>query len=135
MDTGTRVEEGGDVGSTHREECSCIDMAWEGVQFPLVRAVVAVDGEKRGTISDGMAGASAEDDMGRAEWGAVLLICRDARRISRYAEELIEERGASWFGLGRMTADFWFSSSESSRSHLFELEAGLAEGTSRLSDH
>jgi hypothetical protein len=43
MDTGTRVEEGGDVGSTHQEECSCIDMAWEGVEFPLVPAVVAVE--------------------------------------------------------------------------------------------
>jgi hypothetical protein len=111
-------------------------MAWEGVEFPLVRTAVAVDGEERGTIPDGMAGASAEDDMGRAEGDAVSLICRDARRISRYAEELIgEECGASWFGLGRMTADFWLSSSEPSRSHLFELEAGLAEGTSRLSDH
>jgi hypothetical protein len=80
-----------------------------------------------------MAGASAEDDMGRAGGGAVLLICRDARRISGYAEELNgEERGASWFGLGGTTADFWLSLSESSRSRLFELEAGLAAGTSKL---
>jgi hypothetical protein len=43
MDTGTRVEEGGDVGLTHREEFSCIDMAWEGVELPLVPAVVAVE--------------------------------------------------------------------------------------------
>jgi hypothetical protein len=35
-----------------------------------------------------------------------------------------------WFGLGGTTAKFWLSSSESSR--LFELEAGLVAGTSRL---
>jgi hypothetical protein len=40
--------------------------------------------------------------MGRAGGGAVLLICRDARRISRYVEELIGgARYVCRFGVGR----------------------------------
>jgi hypothetical protein len=35
-----------------------------------------------------MAGASAEDDMGRAGEGAVALICTDARRVKLSADML-----------------------------------------------
>jgi hypothetical protein len=90
-------------------------------------------------MSDGMADASAEDDMDEAGGGAVAVICIDARRgklsadrfdTSGYAEEFIgEERCWCWIGLGGMTTDCWLSSS-SSRSRLFE--GGLAAGTSRL---
>lgn len=85
-----------------------------------------------------MADASEEDDMGGAGGGAVALICIDSRRGKRsaetsgYAEFIGEARCACWLGLRGTTADFGLSSSESSRSRLFELEAGLAAGTSRL---
>lgn len=90
-------------------------------------------------ISDGIAVASADDD--------VALICIDGRRgkllsvvTLGYAEAAFngDERCCCcccwfrWFGLCGGAADFWFSSSESSRSRLFELAAGLAAGTSKL---
>jgi len=91
-------------------------------------------------MSDGMADASAEDDMDEAGGGAAALICIDARRgklsadrfdTSGYAEEFIgEERCRRWIGLGGMITDCWLSSSSSSRSRL--CEGGLSAGTSRL---